>query len=188
MRKINYPLIATVAAFIISGCSTSGTNGTCTVRNTAQKIFGSSAFTDPVAYCECAGTIDAPDARYKGEKIPAAMMGKIRKTMDLAPDVPDYYITLSTFWRCMDKKVYICMTGANLPCQEKADTGRSPSEPMKEFCRDNPDSDFIPATVTGRSTVYDWKCSGSQPAISKQVSFPDKKGFLSDIWYELKTD
>ena len=75
--------------------------------------------------------------------------------------------------------------GANLPCEAKADTDRTPTQDEIDFCQANPDSDFIPAVVTGRETVYEWRCAAGQPEIVRQVSEPDAQGFLSEIWYQI---
>jgi hypothetical protein len=48
-------------------------------------------FTDPVPYCQAIGTIDSPDARYTGPKLPAWMAAKLHlepsqaKSMALCP-------------------------------------------------------------------------------------------------------
>jgi hypothetical protein len=176
------------AILMLCGCSTENKSGSCPVKSAMQKVNGGKTYNDPFGYCKCAGTIDAPDKRYKGEKIPESMIYIIKKKMGLSDDVTFDYIRETTAWRCMDGKVFICMTGANLPCLEKADMSLIPGEAMNDFCKANPDLDYIPAAVTGRSTVYDWKCSGTKPVIVKQVSTPDKQGYLSDIWFELGTD
>ena len=85
----------------------------------------------------------------------------------------------------MAGRVYACAFGANLPCDEKADTGRSPTAAMRAFCRDNPAADFIPMVVTGRATVYAWRCEGGTLAIERQITEPDARGYLADIWYEI---
>ncbi len=181
-------IIFVAVIFMLYGCGTTNSNGSCPVKYALQKVSGEKAFNDPFSYCKCAGTIDVPDNRYKGEKLPDSLIPDIKKKMDLADDVTPDYIRDTTTWRCMDGKVFICMTGANLPCLEKADTSRKPDEAMNDFCKANPDLDYIPAAVTGRSTVYEWRCSGTKPVTVKQVSIPDKQGYRSDIWFELGAD
>jgi putative hemolysin len=88
-------------------------------------------------------------------------------------------------WRCMDGRVWVCHFGANLPCQEKANTSQVPTAAMQEFCTANPESESIPAAVTGRATVHEWKCAGGQPQVVRQVLEVDPRGFLADFWYEL---
>jgi hypothetical protein len=86
----------------------------------------------------------------------------------------------------MDGKVYACTVGANLPCGEKANTSRTPSTAMTDFCAANAEAAAIPAAVTGRATVYAWRCTAGAPAVVRQVVEPDKQGFLANIWHELK--
>jgi len=81
----------------------------------------------------------------------------------------------------MDGSVYACFVGANLPCETKANTDRTPTQEETNYCQQNPNSDFIPAVVTGRETAYEWRCLDGAPAIVKQLSQPDAQGFLSDI-------
>jgi hypothetical protein len=57
---------------------------------------------------------------------------------------------------------------------------------MEAFCQTNPSAEVIPAAVTGRATVYEWKCSEGQAVVVKQVFSSDAQGFLSDFWFELK--
>jgi len=54
-----------------------------------------------------------------------------------------------------------------------------------DFCNANPTSDFIPANVTGRETIYEWRCTDGAPEIVKELFKPDAQGFLSDFWYEI---
>lgn len=141
------------------------------------------AFDDPFAYCAAVGTADAPDASYRGEAVPDSIALGLRRAVG-APDAP-----LSAFahsnWRCMNGAVYACTVGANLPCGEKADTSRTPSAEMAAFCREHPDSPFIPAAVTGRATVYAWRCTRGVATVERQIAQPDARGFIGDVWYPL---
>lgn len=141
---------------------------------------------DPFAYCAKVGTVDAPDASWTGPKTPDAIVRGLMKAMELPADAPLDPIARSTFWRCMDKKVYACSVGANIPCQERADTSQTPGAALNEFCQANPASDFIPAYITGRATVYEWKCADGAPVISRQLTEPDGRGFLKMFWYEIR--
>ena len=90
-------------------------------------------------------------------------------------------------WRCANHHVMICHIGANLPCEEKADLSMTPSPEMADFCKANPASDVVPAVVTGRATVYEWKCDKDTPVTAGQVLKVDPQGFLADFWHELPT-
>ncbi|MBI4674705.1 MAG: hypothetical protein HY741_23925 [Chloroflexi bacterium] len=144
-----------------------------------------SSFTDPFAYCSAVGTIDTPDVRYTGPNKPDAVVRGLMKAMGLAPDAPTEPFMQATFWRCMSSKVYACTVGANIPCQEKADLSKTPSAAMNDYCKANPASDFIPAYVTGRATVYEWKCVSGKPEAGKQLFKADARGFIADFWYEI---
>jgi hypothetical protein len=56
---------------------------------------------------------------------------------------------------------------------------------MSDFCKENPNTDFIPAFATGRETVYAWQCTNGTPTITREVVQPDARGFLKNIWYEI---
>jgi hypothetical protein len=45
-------------------------------------------FDDRFAYCACVGTIDAPDARYTGPAMPAAVAHGLRAALVLPADAP----------------------------------------------------------------------------------------------------
>jgi hypothetical protein len=141
---------------------------------------------DPFAYCESVGTIDAPDAGYSGPEVPEAIAKGLREEAGVADDAPEDWVLTGTTWRCMDDQVWACFVGANLPCSEKADTSREPTSEMEAFCQGNPTSDAIPVAVTGRATVYTWRCTDGQPEIVEQVAEPDSQGYLSNVWYRIE--
>ncbi|MBV8675453.1 MAG: hypothetical protein JOZ33_18670, partial [Acidobacteriaceae bacterium] len=72
-------------------------------------------FSDPVPYCRAVGTIDKPDARYTGPRLPVWMAEKL----NLKPDQAKFME-----WRCADGQVLACLYGANIPCDSKAITSR----------------------------------------------------------------
>ncbi len=139
-------------------------------------------YTDPFIYCACVGTVDAPDARYSGPVLPDSIIASLGKALNVPTDTP---IIKNSFWRCMDGKVYGCTVGANLPCTEKANTSRTPDQPMLDYCKQNPSAEVIPAAVTGHNLIYEWRCTDGTPQIVRQVATADARGFLSNIWYEL---
>jgi hypothetical protein len=145
-------------------------------------------FSDPFAYCAALGTIDAPDARYTGPKVPEAVAQGLRKAFGAPASAPLEPFRQNTFWRCMDGRVYACTVGANLPCQERADTSRKPTQGMANFCKDNPQAEVIPAVATGRATVYEWKCASGAPEVVRQFAQPDARGFLSHVWHAISPD
>jgi hypothetical protein len=144
-------------------------------------------FTDPFAYCTAVGTIDAPDSRYAGPNVPEAVAQGLKKAFGAPAAAPLEPFLHNTFWRCMDGMVYACTVGANLPCQERADVSRKPTESMTNFCQNHPQAEVIPAVVTGRATVYEWTCANDIPEVVRQFTPPDARGFLSNIWYAISS-
>jgi hypothetical protein len=142
-------------------------------------------FTDPFAYCAAVGTVDAPDARYTGPRVPDAVARGLKRAFGAPANAPLESFLQNTFWRCMDGRVYACTVGANLPCQERADASRKPGQGISDFCKNNPHAEVIPAVVTGRATVYEWKCTNAVPEVVRQYTQPDARGFLSNIWYAI---
>ncbi len=148
------------------------------------KAEGESTYDDPFAYCAAAGTIDTPDGRYTGEKLPNAVIrGMVRQGI-VAADAPTEF-QRHAVWRCMHGKLWVCHFGANLPCLEKADTARASTAATDEYCRANPSVDAIPAAVTGRATVYAWGCRDGKPQVIRQLFRSDPRGYLADFWHEL---
>ncbi len=141
-------------------------------------------YTDPFAYCAAVGTIDAPGADYTGPAVPQSVAQGLQKALN-APETPLDVLENGSYWRCMDGSVYACFVGANLPCEAKANTDRTPTQAETDYCQQNPTADFIPAVVTGRETVYEWRCLNGAPEIVRQLTQPDARGFLSDIWYKI---
>jgi len=144
-------------------------------------------FTDPSAYCAAVGTIDAPDSRYTGPNVPEAVAQGLKKAFGAPAAAPLEPFLHHSFWRCMNGIVYACTVGANLPCQERADISRKPTESMTDFCRNHPQAKVIPAVVTGRATVYEWTCANDIPEVVRQFTQPDARGFLSNIWYAISS-
>jgi hypothetical protein len=144
---------------------------------------GAESFSDPFAYCAAVETIDAPDARYQGPAVPESIARGLQKATG-AP-AGDLTAFSSSSWRCMDGNVYACTVGANLPCTAKADASRTPGPALATYCEQQPDADVIPAYVTGRDTVYAWRCRGGAAAIERQVARADARGFIAAIWYEI---
>ena len=142
-------------------------------------------FSDAFAYCAAVINIDAPDARYTGAKMPDNVLTGLIAAAKVSATMPKDVLAQQSFWRCMNSKVYACMVGANLPCQEKADTNKTPGAALNDFCKANPSASVIPAAVTGRATVYEWKCVSGKPEIAKEVFKADARGFIADFWYEI---
>jgi len=125
-----------------------------------------------------------PRCAYTGPAMPDSVVKALVQQGVVSADAPADF-QKNAVWRCVDGQVWACHRGANLPCQEKADTSQEPTAEMKDFCTAQPSADVIPAAVTGRATVYEWKCTDGKPAVVRQVVKADAQGFLADYWYQL---
>ena len=152
---------------------------TAAVVSSEQPVYD-----DPFTYCAAIGTIDTPNQQYTGPKMPDSIIKGMVKQGIVSADAPAEF-QKNAVWRCMDHSVWVCQFGANLPCQEKADTSKVATSGMEDFCKASPTADNIPAVVTGRATVYEWKCNAGKPEIVKQVFQVDPQGYLANFWYKL---
>jgi hypothetical protein len=185
MRHVTKSVVGPVLAVVLflGACSAPVSQSTIT-PSPPTAAAKPSLYNEPFAYCAAVGTVDAPDARYNGPEMPDSIVqGLIQKGV-VSADAPPEFLK-SAVWRCMNGQVWVCHFGANLPCLEKADTSQVPTSEMDDFCMANPAADVIPAAVTGRATVYEWKCEGGKPAVVRQVFQVDSQGYLADFWYEL---
>lgn len=173
--KLERIVLSVVLLLVVAGLARCGATAT------------PASYADPFAYCAAVGTIDAPDATYTGPHVPQSVAEGLQKALN-APGTPLDILESGSSWRCMDGDVYACFVGANLPCEAKANTDKAPTQEEIDFCQANPSSDFIPAVVTGRETVFEWRCRDGAPEIVKQILQPDAQGFLSDIWYNISPD
>lgn len=180
-RRLLQGLFLITQVVSVASCAAPATPAPANTPVAAQ----TTSFSDPFAYCAAVGTIDAPDARYVGQKVPDSIAQALKKATGAAADAPLNIFVQGSYWRCMNGKVYGCFVGANLPCTAKADTSRTPTADETDFCKANANADVVPAVVTGRDTVYEWRCRNGAPDIVRQVVTPDARGFLSQYWYEL---
>ncbi len=140
----------------------------------AIAVDGVSAAPSPRAYCAKIGNDD-----------------QLRPTTTtLAPaikrlfNVSGAYALQSTYYRCADGKVLLCNVGANIPCG-KANLSKS-LPGATAWCKDNPNSDFIPMVATGHDTIYTWRCTNGAAVAGAPASKVDARGFISDVWETLK--
>ena len=178
-----------LVSIAISGCSSQvGTAVQTPTNPVATQAPTSAAYADPFSYCAAVGTIDTPDARYTGAAVPEEVINGFKKAADLEDSTePMDMLQKTTIWRCMANKVYACNYGANLPCSSKADTDKTPTQAMTDYCKANPDSDSIPMSVTGHATIYSWKCAKDTPELLEQVENVDAAGYVQQIWYAIQS-
>lgn len=115
--------------------------------------------------------------------IPITLVFQARQLFSFSNGATDLYIQKSTSFRCMDGKVWLCNTGANLVCG-KADASRV-SAGAAVFCKQNPGLDSVPMAATGHDTIYEWKCAGKKAVITKQAETADPRGFIAENWKPL---
>src|SRR5699024_4330026 len=121
--------------------------------------------------------------RYTGPRPPPTVVQGLAKALGATSAAADSAVfRAATSWRCMNGAVYACNVGANLPCQAKANTERTPTTAEHRYCQEHPDQDFIPMAVTGHDTVYAWHCKGATPVAGEPVSAVDARGYLANIW------
>jgi hypothetical protein len=141
-------------------------------------------YSDPFAYCAAVGTADSPSPQYTGQKLPDVIVQGMISQGIVSADAPPEFQS-NAVWRCMNHQVWVCHFGANLPCEDKADTSTAPSPEIQGFCGSDPNAESVPAAVTGRDTVYEWRCRSGKPEIARQVFQTDPQGFIANFWYQL---
>ena len=169
-----------IKAVLISALCISLFIGACSTAHSGNSI----TFDDPFSYCAAVGTIDSPDSQYIGPKLPDSIVKAMISKGIVSPDAPPDF-QKNAIWRCMNNQVWVCHFGANLPCDEKASTSTAPSQEMNAYCASNPNNNTIPAAITGRATVYEWKCASEKPEVIRQVFQVDSQGFIANFWYQL---
>jgi hypothetical protein len=188
-------LIVSIAALIVLitlmmvACSAASNDSTVERETTLPSTTSSTdvpnqeTFSDPFTYCAAVGQVDAPDAHYIGKMMTDAFFKDYLKAAGLDPnmDYPEAFKKM-TIWRCMDNKVYACNFGANIPCDSKADINKTSTQAMIDYCKQFPDSIFIPMSVTGHSVIYSWHCNKDNPEILGQIDTVDDAGYQSKNW------
>lgn len=188
MKTISVGFLACAMVLVLSGCSGGPAPlaaPAATTVPTAAPTAGT--FTDPFAYCAAVGNVDKPDARYAGPQVPETVINGFKKAAGLESSTePLDTLQKTTIWRCMDSTVYACNFGANLPCDSKANADKTPTQAMGDYCKANPNSDFIPMSVTGHDTIYSWHCTQDSAAVLNQVQTVDGAGYIKEIWYPVQ--
>jgi len=102
----------------------------------------------------------------------------------LSPDAKgapaDAEFQTGSSFRCMDGKVMVCFTGANLVC-DKMNAKRS-SPGADSFCKTQPNADFVPLVATGHDTIYSYRCRDGKAVVSGETFALDKRGFAKKLW------
>jgi hypothetical protein len=136
---------------------------------------------DPFTYCAKVGTDDRRDLPA-GEQATKLLDPYTRAALGVSPDAP--LAASSIFWRCMDAKVYVCVVGANLPCESQTNSAKQ-NRGAESFCREHPDAADVPAYAVGHDSRYAWRCAAGRAVRGQPVARIDRRGFRTDIWHEL---
>ncbi len=140
---------------------------------TFSGIAQASAAASPRAYCAKAVNDD------RVRPAPASLRAAIKRLFN----VSGAYALQTTSYRCAGGKVMLCNVGANLPC-DKANLSKS-LPGAAAWCKDNPNSDFIPMAATGHDTIYNWRCANGSAVAGAPMSKVDARGFFVDDWTPL---
>lgn len=116
------------------------------------------------------------------QPLPPALLGPAARLFGLER-IPKAQALRGTVIRCMDGQVWACNYGANLPCGKARTSHRLPA--AADWCRDNPNTDFIPAYIAGHDTIYRWRCADGVPLAGGPVARTDERGFLARYWKRL---
>lgn len=185
--SLAWALLAALATIVTACSSAMGPQAPAQPSPISTAAPAGAGLSDPFVYCAAVGTADKPDARYTGVQVPDEVINGFKKAAGLeASTEPMDLLRKTTIWRCMGGKVYACNFGANLPCDSKANTSRTPTQGMMDYCKANPNSDFLPMAVTGHDTIYSWHCVNEQPEVMQQVGQVDAAGYVQQIWYALQ--
>ena len=139
-------------------------------------VIAQQEYRDPLAYCQAVGTINQPDARYVGPKLPAWMA----KQLNLQPGQDSMME-----WRCSNGAVLACVYGANIPCNSTANTNQTPTAAITNYCHHNKNASFIPMYVTGHETAVTWACQGKTPIVVG-IAPTDGQGYASGNWRKVE--
>jgi hypothetical protein len=131
------------------------------------------ADTAPRRYCARVGNDDTL------RPAPPALASAIRRLFHIGGK----YALETTQYRCAGGKVLLCTIGANLPCGKANTNTDLPG--TNDWCRQNPNSDFIPMFVTGHDTIYEWHCEGDIAKPGRRIGSGDRRGFFEEYWKAL---
>ena len=145
----------------------------------AALAFGALSFASPAsaasrpAYCARSAPPRAP------VPVPSDLEAAVARTFGVPVDA----VRHGGFVRCAGGRLLACLVGANLNCG-KANARRS-LPGASEYCRANPNADFIPMAATGHDTIYAWRCAGGRAVAGKAVGAVDPDGYDAGNWKEV---
>jgi hypothetical protein len=113
------------------------------------------------------------------QPLPAALVPEVQRVFGLQNEDAGW-ARKSTVIRCMGGKTWACNYGANLPCGKANTSSAMPAG--DDWCKQNPNSDFIPAYITGHDSIRQWRCVDGAPAATGAPAEVDAQGFLVAYW------
>ena len=170
MRRLAFPILGMISLVIIYVSSAAAIDNSGAPLDTE----------DPFAYCLRVGTIDEPMGG--ASPVPAALMQSLRAAIGLSANAP--LTPRSYYWRCMNRAVFVCAVGANIPCDTKADRAKR-NLGADNYCRENPNAAFVPDYATGHRTIYEWSCAGRISLRGKRLVKLDARGYRIDFWHRV---
>lgn len=123
------------------------------------------------AFCQRLNTSPAP--------LPAALVPEVEKVFGIRATDPGW-VERSTVVRCMEGRLLACNMGANLPCGKANTATTMPA--ADAWCRQYPNSDFIPAYITGHDSSEQWRCRDGAAATTGKPAPVDAQGYLTEYW------
>lgn len=137
---------------------------------------------DPWDYCMYIGTIDRPDDRYIGDRVPYPLMSQLILTKML---IPGYHAVEGIAWRCDNGQLKVCIVENSDYCGP-AHPNISPPNEMIEYCKEHPDEEWFPGYIQGHgTTLIQWSCKDGVVVIAQNSAASDSldaRGFLIDEW------
>lgn len=124
------------------------------------------------ALCQAAETDPAP------KPLPQSLIAAARTSFGYT-QMPADVVRRLTVFRCAAGQPLICSLGANLPCGK---ANRAASLPAAStWCQANPQSDVVPAYVTGHDSLFQWHCAGGK-AVANHPAAIDAQGYFASYW------
>ena len=132
-----------------------------------------------ILYCS---TLPSPASAQSASDI-AATCRKMKNT-ESSGEGKDYPGMQNTAWRCMNGSVYVCEMGASGRGCMKAGRRTAPTRGALKWCRENPNSDSVPAAyLSGAATS--WRCRGTRPVLVETEEV-DERGYVKRFWRKVE--
>jgi hypothetical protein len=149
------------------------------IGTSSMALIAHAAEPDFAAYC--AKVRDDDMVRPVPAALAPLLSAAFAKLVGSAP-TDSGYLSRTGQVRCMDGKVLVCFTGANLPCA-KIRVARDNAGAVK-WCEANPGTE-VPAFAIGHDALYSYRCDGKRAHIVGTNWTLDHRGFATSLWTPL---